>query len=226
MDRQGQVYIADDRGNIDLYDQDGQWKLNYSPAQITNVTMLDSWNALRILVFYEDFQEIRILDRFLSPGPVYQLQDMGIGYASLATFTGENHFWILDQQEQGLARIDGRNFNRIGFTSFDLLFDTDILDFTWMQEYQNLLFISEANKGILLFDNFGNYKTTIPAKGVDYFSFFGDQLVTVQSRELVLTNIYDYSIKKIPLERDYDYFLIGPKKAFGITENQLDIFSW
>jgi hypothetical protein len=95
-----------------------------------------------------------------------------------------------------------------------------------MREYQNLLFINDRNAGILIFDNLGNYKKTIPYRGVEYFNFLGNNLYFIKDSSLVILDVYSGLEKVIalPSNKKYQYALMSPGTVFLFSENNVDLF--
>ncbi|HSY62939.1 MAG TPA: hypothetical protein VK796_13735, partial [Cytophaga sp.] len=79
--------------------------------------------------------------------------------------------------------------------------------------------INDANSGVLIFDNMGNYKTRIPVTGLKYISFSGEDLVYIKDKSLYLINIYTYK------ERKYTNDLFAGATAAVLTNKRLHIIN-
>ncbi|UOQ65484.1 hypothetical protein [Hymenobacter volaticus] len=67
LDRRGTLYVADAQNNVHQYGPDGQALNTYSPPQPGHVAQIEAWNTTKVLVFYDDRQELLMLDRFAAP---------------------------------------------------------------------------------------------------------------------------------------------------------------
>ena len=233
IDRYYNFYISDKHGNILKYDSLGNEILRYSPQRKAHVTLLEAWRTVNVFVFYRELQEYNLLDRFLtSSTPNFKIKseignESPIGFARIASVAPDNNLWVFDDYDFSLKKYDTR-LNRVLFnTSLDLILDPQFYDLNYMREYQNLLFINDRNSGILIFDNLGNYKKTLPFKGVEYFNFLGNSLYFVNDSSLVLLDIYSGVEKIIALpttDQTYQYALMSPGAVFLFSQNRVDLF--
>jgi hypothetical protein len=232
IDRYNFFYFADDRGNIYKYDQDATLLLTFSPRKNSEVTLLEAWRNVNILVFYRNYQEFIFLNRFLTETPNFILdeeeqdQDKSVGFARLATFTGDNNLWIIDDDDFSLKKLDLTYNKLIIHTPLELVLPKKNYDFNFIREYQNLLFINDKNSGILIFDNLGNYKNKLEFKGLNYFSFQNNNLYFIEDGHIRLYDIYtgDESKIKLPEGKQFLYALLGDKKAYLFTDRSIEVF--
>lgn len=226
MDTYGHLYISDNKGNINKYDSTGKFLLNFSPQKIGNITLLEAANTIRIFVFYRDFQEYLILERFLGPMPNNTLNQEEVGFARMATLGSDYNLWLIDETDFTLKKYD-RQFNKVLYkTALELLLDLKDYDINYMQEYQNNLYVNDRNSGLLVFDPFGSYKKKIGFKGIDYFSFLNDEMYYLQHDTLQLFHLYLFTTKTIPLPlgKKYKRVLLYNQKVYGIKPNGIDIY--
>jgi hypothetical protein len=233
IDRYNFIYFADDRGNIYKYDQDANPLLTFSPKKNSDVTLLEAWRNVNILVFYRNYQEFIFLNRFLTETPNFildeegQNQDRSVGFARLATFTGDNNLWIVDDDDFSLKKLDLTYNKLLIHTPLELVLDKRTYDFNFIREYQNLLFINDKNSGILIFDNLGNYKNKLEFKGLNYFSFQNNNLYFIDGGYIRFYNIYtgEESKIKIPEGKQFIYALLGDRKAYLFTDTSIEVYA-
>jgi hypothetical protein len=232
IDRYYNFYIADNNGNIFKYDSLGNEINRFSPQKKANVSLLEAWKTVNIFVFYRELQEYNLLDRFLTTSTSnFKINsdiqnEKTIGFARIATVAPDNNLWIFDDNDFSLKKYDTR-LNKILFsTSLDLILDPQFYDLNYMREYQNLLFINDRNSGILVFDNLGNYKRTLPYKSVEYFNFLGNYLYFLNGSSLILLDIYSGVEKEVALPEDkkYNFLLISPGTVYFFLQNKVDIY--
>ncbi|WMJ75445.1 hypothetical protein RCC89_20120 [Cytophagaceae bacterium ABcell3] len=226
IDRYGSIYLADRRGNVHKLDTLGNTALTYSPRHNNEVSLLEAWRKVNIFVFNRNFQEYVLLDRFLTESPTYRFRG-DIGFARLATYSADNNLWVIDEKEFSLKKYNLRIKKTELSTPLDLILNPDNYEMTFIREYQNLIFISDKNSGILIFDNMGNYKNKLHARGVDFFSFREDELYFIKNKTLFILNMYSGKEKMIelPSEANFDFILLRGKKAYCFTQNTMEIFS-
>ncbi|MDA0194383.1 MAG: hypothetical protein O2887_02285 [Bacteroidetes bacterium] len=223
QDRNGSIYVADKFGNLNRYSANGDLELTYSTPKRGAVTLLEAWPTLNILLFYQDFQSITLLDRFLTPIVAIDLNDK-VGFVRLATFNYESNFWLIDDSDFSLKLWDRRLDQITVVTPFNLLLNPDKYAITFMREYQNQLFISDLKSGILIFDNLGNYLRTLPFKGVEYFNFFGNEIYFLSDDGLNYYNIYSFE-KRLVAVKPTKFALDQKNGLVLIDENMIGIYS-
>jgi len=226
QDNYGHLYISDKKGNINKYDSTGKFLMNYSPQKLGMVTLLEAFNTIKIFVFYRDFQEYLMLERFLGPMPYLPLKEEQIGFARLATLANDYNLWVIDETDFSLKKYD-RQFNKVLYkTALDLILDARDYDITFLREYQNNLYINDRYSGILVFDVFGSYKKKIPFKGLDFFAFHEDEMYYLQNDTIQFFHLYLLSNRSIalPLKAKYVKVLVYNRKLYAIRPDGIDIY--
>ncbi|MDX1629135.1 MAG: hypothetical protein R3345_10585 [Fulvivirga sp.] len=214
-DRLNNFYIATKKGILKQYSQDNELKIEFAPQKAGNITLVEAWNPLRIFIFYENFQEYVLLDRFLIPSSRYDMQAI-TAYAGLATISADNNLWLVDLADFGLKKYNNSFGQTIINTSFDLLLDPDDYEISFIREYQNLVFIADKKSGILVFDNMGNFLRKIGYTDVDYFNFLDREIYFVENNKLIFVNIYNNEIRTMQLP-------FAPQFAL-VTSNYVRLF--
>ncbi|WP_323757674.1 hypothetical protein [Roseivirga sp.] len=226
IDRQGNLYVSSLNGSIDKYDSNGELQSHYSPTKRSSPQIIEAWQGLRVFAFYKDFQEYSFFNRFLSESERYSFNNQQVvSNASLSTIAADNNIWVLDAQELSLKKIDINNNEVISETNLSLILKNEINNFTYIREYQNLLFISDNKNGILVFDNIGNYLETLPLFNLNFFSFKGSTLISIQNGNILYFDIYTKQKKEVRLpDPSYTFALMENKRVFLFTKSTLDIF--
>ena len=189
--------MAFESGTISKYDVEGNKLADYAPDQFARPHIMESWASLRLFVFFENTQQYTFLDRFLSGAQLNQLPPT-LGFISLATSTSNNQLWLIDERGFRLIRYDFEFDQIVLERSFNQLPQALDLKPYQIKEYQNRLYVGDKAKGILVFDNLGNFLNIIEAPAV-HFDFIDEQLYYLQGDQLVLHHLYDGHFKTIPL---------------------------
>lgn len=213
LDRYGNLYLSDQAGNIHKYDPQGQFLLNFSPPRPGAIALLESWNTVKILVFYKVFQRFMIMDRFLTQVPYFDFDPMSVGFARVATLAADENVWLMDDGDFSLKKFNPRLKKLENSTPLDLVLDAREYDVRFAREYQNQLYLADYRSGILVFDNLGSYRKKIALDSVDYFSFLGDELYTFKGNQLSFFHLYSFEERKINLPQErVKYALITDQK--------------
>ena len=219
-DRSGNVYLGDKLGNVFKYDQDLKLINEYSPNKKGSIAVLEPWNPLKVFVSYSDLQEYQFLDRFLVSANRFKLNGLS-SFIGLSAPSLDNNLWLVDFSTFSLKKYN-MSFNQVDIERpFDLLLDPKKFDITHIREYQNLVFISDSNSGILVFDNLGNYLYKIEATGVEYFSFVEGNILYVENEALVKLNLYSNEKNVNSLPKNVDRVVETNKFTFFLREKWL-----
>lgn len=229
QDRNGQLYVLDPMRNLLRLDSLGRPLDTFSPSTRGRITNIDAWNPMKILLFYEDRQSLLLLDRFLRPITSTGLRDINYdGIARVATLSSDDSFWLFDETNLTLTKLDLRLRKATVETPLNLILDRERFDVRQLREYQNMLYLLDYNNGIYVFDNLGNYKKSIPFKGLAYVGFRGNELYFVQDGQLIFYDLYSSEKQSIALPEKTQYVtvLVGDSQLYLFTKDKADIYLW
>ncbi len=220
-DRRGDFYLAFDNGTLSKYDSTGIELINYSPRRLGTITLIDTWNPLKIFIFYKNYQSITILDRFLDPTIEYDLSGKSQGFIRLACPSQDNSFWLIDDSYNGLLKFDPVEQKVRSKVPFNDAVPTNGA-VIFMREYQNVLFLMLSNGEVVYFDNLGNYLGKIHqiAAG-QYFGFETNKVHWAEGNTFLVVNLYTGEVASTSLPATYlqvikaGNYLVGIKKEGG-----------
>jgi len=215
VDRGDNLFIASSTGTIEKYNHDGELLLTYSSGRITPVVNLEAGLTNKIFAFYNDLQQFLILDRFMSPISDLHLPQNLIGYGRNASLAPDNNIWIIDDHDFSLKKYSPHYAEILVSTPFDLILDIDNYNITDIAEYQNRLYISDTSKGLLIFDNLGNYLDTYQIKGLNRLTFYNEYLLVLSGDELQFIHLYNNQNKQIKVSH------ISKSKEVACGKNSL-----
>lgn len=220
------VYLSDIGGNIYKIDSLGKQFVMASPPRRGQITSIEAYRNVNIFVFYSEYQVYYYYDRFLNQSQSLAFSNSEIGFARIATPSLDQNVWMVDDQDFSLKKYNSTYFSFDIKTQLDLIIDPEQYNMNFMREYQNQLFINDANSGVLIFDNMGNYKTRIPVKDLNYISFSGEDLVYVKDGCLYLINIYTYKERKYTnaLLKDATSAILINKRLYVTVKDTLFIY--
>jgi hypothetical protein len=227
VDRKGSVYLLDPKRSLFMIDSTGKPVNTFSPPSRGRITAVEAWNPMKLFLFYEDRQELMLLDRFMRPIASTRLTDLGfMGNVRAATLTSDDSFWLFNESDFTLSKIDLRYQKPIIETPLDLILDKARFDVRFMREYQNMVYLLDYNGGVYVFDNLGNYKKKLPFTGVSYIGFSGNDLYFVKDRQLHFFDLYQLQERILPLPADKVYLsaLISEGLVYLFTKNQADVY--
>ncbi len=210
-DSYGNMFITDAKGNVTKYSSKGDMLLNYSPQTPGEITLIEAWNTIQIFLFYREYQQIDILDRFMAEQPSINLEHEDIGFCQMATLASDYNIWIFDNTDFSLKKFDKFKKQILFTTPLSLVLPDSEQEIVFIKEYQNRVYIAEEGGKVLVFDLFGNYLKTIELAGASAYCFSQNELYFVSEGKIKSFHLYDLEIsEKVDL------------KAFGV-ENLVSI---
>jgi hypothetical protein len=227
IDSQGNIFISKNDGEIIKANQRGELLLNYSPSKTGRVKQIDVWSPFKIATYYDSFQEMVVLNRFLSETVRYDFDDFNLGFISNASLNFQQNLWVIDESDFSLKLLDMMNGDVLVNQPFFQFLDVDDHDITFIKEYQNQLYVVDFEFGILIFDNLGNSINKLEIKGIQSLGFEKDTYYYLNNDSLFVQGIYssDELIINLPRSNYQDVKKFG-NYFYCSSPNQLDIYRY
>jgi hypothetical protein len=162
---------ADPFGNLYLVSASGQIKKlneNGDSAGVFNLarkygspTRVDASYPLKIMFYYQPYATLVITDRFFNLLNTIDLRTNNLFQVKAVAPAYDGQYWIYDEQETRLVKMNDQGNITLRTTPFRQLFDEPpypekIID------HNGLIYLYDPEKGIYVFDYFGTFKTHIP----------------------------------------------------------------
>lgn len=197
-DELGNVYAL--RGDeLELYDTAGKSGLRNSVKTFGRITAIDAFYSLKPMVFSPEQGQLALLDNTLSvQGSVIDLPRQGWPQVVLACMSVQNAFWLFDQRELALMRVDAQLRPLADTGRLDQLLGHAVEPVA-MHEHESRLYVNDPAVGFLVFDLFGTYARTIPIRGASSFEVRGDRLYFFGEGRLQVYDMRSFAITDVPL---------------------------
>ena len=167
------IYSINDLNEVSKYDKNGRLLFTFNDNTQGILTFLDASNPLNLLLFYEDFQTLMILDRTLTEQTRINLFALDIPVVTAVGWSRDNQIWVYDDLNFKLKKINTRE--EVTATSENLsLILPQVPHPIQIAVYQNWVYLNDPQIGLLVFDQFAQYNRTISVKHIDSFQVLGD----------------------------------------------------
>lgn len=229
QDRTGNIYLLDTKRNLLRLNPQGHPLDTFSPPIRGRINTIEAWNPMKVLLFYQDRQEVLLLDRFLRPINTFRLTTIDYaGTAKAATLASDDGYWLFDESSFAIQKYNTMLGKLSVETPLNLILDKEQFDVRMIREYQNMVYLLDYNGGIYVFDNLGNYKKKLPFTSISYISFKDDELYFVKDGKLQFINLYTLATQEIPLptEKAYVSALVNNKRVFLFTSKSVEVHTW
>ena len=193
------AYVITSKNSLAKIDSTGSILFTYNQNRYGQLKFVDATNPLKLILSYPDYGTVVMLDNTLSEVGIISLKPLGIGdYHALCFSSRDNNFWVFDENVFKLKKID-RNGNVI-LESSDMFQQLGFaIHPVYMQEENQLLFLSDTSLGILVFDVYGVYYSTLPFKNILKFQVRDDEIFFREENQLHFYQLNTLAEKKIRL---------------------------
>ncbi|RAK66950.1 hypothetical protein [Hymenobacter edaphi] len=226
LDRRGNLYVTDARNSLRQFGPDGQLLATYSPPLVGHTGSVEAWNAAKILVYYDDRQELLVLDRFLAPiGGTRFSEIIDNGLIRLATIAPDDNLWLLNESNLTLLQYSSGQQRVTVTTPLDVLLGRTKPDFRFLREYQNNLYLVDRTSGVWVFDNLGNFRKRLPITGLSWAGFRGDELYYLRDGLLHFYHLYSFQERTVLLPvPDATQVLVGEQYLYALTPTGFSVY--
>lgn len=170
------------------------------------LTAIDVTNPLKPLLFYKDFSNVVVLDRFLANRISLNLRKFNILQPSAIGLSYDNNIWVFDQYDNKLKKID---------ESGNLLSQTDDFRSLFSQSFapqkiindDGFVYLADSTSGIFVFDNYGTYKRKILLKNWNAIDISSGRVVRLSKEAIVVYNPVNFSEKSLPYPSSFKPYL-------------------
>lgn len=188
-DRAGNLYAGFQNGDIAKFVQGKETGRLSTPIN-AEMASIEPGTGLKIFIYYEELQQYLLADRNFTQFELFRLPASLVNYASTATLSEDQNVWLTDPIDFSIKKISILNNEvliKVSNEAFDFENWENILD---IKEYGSYLFIGELNRGIHLFDNFGNFIKFISFPNLKTFDVQNENIFVITDSAIHSYNFY------------------------------------
>lgn len=176
VDELNQLYTLKHNNTITKYDKTGQVLFEISDNTLGPISVMDVSNPLQILVFYKNFQIVKIFDRTLTLNSRIDLNRLNLFEIRTVASANDNRIWVFDELNQELLKIDKNGMVQGRNNDLRLRLNTNATPYRII-EFQNTVYLFDKVHGILIFNAFGEYVSQRDFAQGDDFTYWQGMLV-------------------------------------------------
>lgn len=191
-------FYVDNLNNVYLLNADNQIKkLNSNGDSVTvsnalkrfgDIYLMDVSNALKLIVYYKDFSTIVVLDRFLKNVNTIDLRKYGILQAQAVALSYDNNYWVFDEVDNNLKKIDDYGSLLLSTPDFRTVFNEPFLP-EKIIDYDGYVYLYNKKSGCKVFDYYGALKQSIPALNWNNIQVIKNSIIGFDSSGMHVYNI-------------------------------------
>ncbi|MGJ7030845.1 hypothetical protein [Niabella hirudinis] len=161
VDNLGSIYLLSTNNQLKKLDEKGDSVAVYNNVKkLGTASLLDVSNPLRVLLYYQDFATLVMLDRLLTPVNSIDLRQQQIFNAAATGLSYDGKIWLYDNMENVLKKINDNGSVLLKTPDFRQLFN-ETPEPQQIIDRNKQVYIYDTARGIYLFDYYGAYKGKI-----------------------------------------------------------------
>lgn len=222
----GNVYIGTTQGNLIKLNNEGDSVSSFNKVSYGQLKNVDASNPLKILLFYEQYGKIIILDKMMSIKAELDLRRMGYSNVTAAGISADGNIWIYNETDAELIKVNEQQ--QVILKSNDLRQETlTVPQPSILLEKEGLVYLCDENQGIYILNRQGRFIQLLPFEQVENIQIIDRQMVLFLNKKFVLYNQKTFKEQEIPLpsvESSIIDVRIERGRLFVLTDKALDIF--
>ena len=183
IDKIGNLFLVDQHHRLTKRDKTGKTIYTFSENRLGPIRTLDVSNPLQILVYFDDYAHLLVLDRTLSDIRRQDLNDLMIQQIRSVGIATDNNIWIYDSDAFMLKKLDPQNNLVQESLDLSLLIEQEIVP-NKILELNNTIYVLNQSIGILFFDNFANFIYKLDIPNLKYFQIINDAIYYLSDNQL------------------------------------------
>lgn len=225
LDQFGNLYFINNN-TVTKYSNDFVNNKIYTNNFLGRISHIDVNDPLRILIFYQDFNQVVFLDKTLNPlrSPI-NLDDIGFTNVKLVCSSNLGGFWIFDDQMKQLIYIN-KDLQIEQQTANIQLITGKPISPLFLTERDQQVFLNTFQTGIFIFNQYGNFIKNIPIKPQKEISLSDSYLYYYQQDSILFYNLKSFEITKqnIPEQFNIINIKLFKDKLYIFSKDKLSIY--
>lgn len=222
VDRMGNFFLLPEKGGIKKYDLDGKVMASLPKKK---PTLIETWYHPSIFIYDRASQKYYSYGRFFEDVKEYKLAPEFAIEPYLACPTHDNRLWILDKADYSLKKVNPLNQEVIN--EFNLDIGSSTPEFTYLREYQNLIFLQEKNSGIWIINTLGKIITKVEMKNPSNFGFFGQELYYLENNIIHFVDLLTEARHDLPLAGDLKFAIVTDERILTVSvKNKITLYNY
>jgi hypothetical protein len=185
VDNLGNLFVLTPENQLKKYSASGDSLGVFNDVRrYGKIAYIDVTNPLKILLFYQEFSTIVMLDRFLNNINSVDLRQIGFYQVTCIGLAYDNNIWVYDALAGKLNKI-GSDGTLVNQTSDIRQFTDSVPDPVLLTDQGGLVYLFDPQKGAFVFDHYGGFQKLIPLKNWRHFSVINNTMLGWNGHEFL-----------------------------------------
>jgi len=219
------IFLINSRNQIIKLNSKGDTLGYYAEGvRLGSPSNIDVTNPMKVLVYYDKYALLIVLDKYLTDRNKYNLSDKSLFNTKLIASGSDNQYWILD--DNILKKYD--NQMNLWAASDNLLSTLNkSLNPTALIEENQTIYLYDKENGFFVFDKYTTFKNNLPFLNWDNISVQNNKLFGFSIDTMFVYNTKSLELKKHGLPaaiKAYKSIKIINNYLYVLRENEIEIY--
>lgn len=227
IDNLDNIYLVDNNNQLKKLNSNGDSVGIFNDVRkYGKLFSIDVTNPLKLLLYYQNFSTIVVLDRFLNVRNVINLRKQNIFNVKTIAASYDNNIWLFDEGDAKLKKVDDNGLVLTETVDCRLLFDT-VPSPTQIIDQDGFVNLYDPAKGFFIFDIYGSLKSKIPFTNWKNVEVIGKKLYGFSDSLLHQYLPGSLELKDYPLPQNFNEAIqikAANNKVYLLNKNGLHQF--
>ncbi len=163
-DNMGNIFLVNAKNELIAYNNKYDSIASFKSLSLGNISLLDASNPLQLLVYYNESNTLVLLDRQLNIINSIALSQVNIQKVNAITRSYDNNYWLFDEWDNKLKKIDDKGNLLSESTDFRLMLKDSYTPEKIIDD-NGALYLYNSTSGWLVFDYYLGLKKQYPYLG-------------------------------------------------------------
>ncbi len=226
LDNLGNLFVVTPKNELLKFNPQGKFLWNYTNKTFGEINQLDVTDPLRVILYYEGYQQIVVLNNNLSEISKFTFNQNPNQQITLVASANNNGFWIYDQINRELRKLtnsfiddlnSGNIYQRNGFD----------MQANFMLTDDQYTYINDKKEGVRIFDRFGNFFKTAVIFPKSNFEVNDNEIYFMKDSSFMKYNINTYKLSKIdlPIQKVFTDASLRFSRLVILRENDITLWA-
>ena len=214
----GELYVINTGNELKKFDdkRDSAGVFN-QVTKYGKLSYVDAQNPWRTILFYEDFSNIVLLDKYLNIVSSINLRNQNIFGVKAVSGSYDNNIWLFDEQENKLKKIDDAGNTLMESNDFRQLFDS-VPSPVQILDRDGFVYLYDPKRGVYVFDYYGTFKNRLLFLNYTEIGINNKNIYGLKDGKLTRYNSTTLAEKQFHLPFSYSSFKIANNKVYLLRQ--------
>ena len=221
------MYLINQRNQIIKLNSKGDTLGYYAEgARLGNPSNIDVTNPMKVLVYYDKYTLLLVLDKYLTDRNKYNLNEKSLINTKVIASGSDNQFWIFD--DNILKKYDNQ-LNLWSASDNILTTLNKSLNPIALIEDNQTIYLYDKENGFFVFDKYTTFKNNLPFLNWNNISVQNNKLFGFSTDTMFVYNTKSLELKKYNLPsivKAYKSIKIINNYLYVLKENEIEIYKF